>query len=55
LSEDNEPPQHTGCEIARRNKDAIEPLLDEFVKKLTNVLVINDITLSSFRQTGKNY
>jgi len=32
-------------EYAKRNKNAIEPLLDEFVKKPTNVLVINDITL----------
>jgi len=32
-------------EYAKRNKNAIEPLLDEFVKKPTKVLVINDITL----------
>ncbi len=43
LSEDNEPPQHTGCEIARRNKDAIEPFFDEFIRKPTKVLDIGDI------------
>jgi len=32
-------------EYAKRNKNGIEPLLDEFVEKPTNVLVINDITL----------
>ncbi len=32
-------------EYAKRNKNAIEPLLDEFIKKPTKVLIINDITL----------
>lgn len=32
-------------EYAKRNRDAIEPLLDEFLKKPTKVLIVNDITL----------
>jgi hypothetical protein len=32
-------------EYAKRNKNALEPLLDEFLKKPTKVLVINDVTL----------
>jgi len=33
------------AEYAKRNKNAIEPLLDEFLKKPTKVLIINDITI----------
>lgn len=32
-------------EYAKRNKNAMKPLLDEFLKKPTKVLIINDITL----------
>jgi len=32
-------------EYAKRNKNAIEPLLDEFLKKPTKALIVNDITL----------
>lgn len=32
-------------EYARRNKNAIERLLDEFLEKPTKVLIVNDITL----------
>ncbi|MGD8543620.1 MAG: hypothetical protein PVG48_00695 [Candidatus Bathyarchaeota archaeon] len=33
------------AEYAKRNKNSIEPLLDEFLKQPTKVLIINDITL----------
>ncbi|MFB0514540.1 MAG: hypothetical protein ACETVQ_03080 [Candidatus Bathyarchaeia archaeon] len=32
-------------EYAKRNKNAMEQLLDEFLKKPTKVLIVNDITL----------
>jgi len=32
-------------EYARRNKNAIERLLDEFLEKPTKVLIVNDVTL----------
>jgi GTPase SAR1 family protein len=38
-------------EYAKRNKKAIDPLLDEFLKNPTEVLIINDITL--YLHSGK--